>query len=125
VELTVVPQPWLKDSYAPFRSHSRSPRRQSRCRTGSDRSKPPVQIAADIKLPNIQKQQLSNGLPVWIVEQHEVPVAQVNLVVLSGSADDPPGKCGIASLAASMLMEGASSRSSLELADAVDFLGAG
>src|SRR6478609_3148018 len=90
-----------------------------------DRSKPPVPGPPPaLKLPTIQKQQLSNGLPVWIVEQHEVPVAQVNLVVLSGSADDPPGKYGIASLTASMLMEGAGSRSSLELADAVDFLGA-
>src|SRR6187401_2774273 len=92
---------------------------------GPDRSKPPVPgPPPTLKLPNIQKQQLSNGLPVWVVEQHEVPVAQVNLVVLSGSADDPTGKYGIANLAASMLMEGAGSRSSLEFADAIDFLGA-
>lgn len=77
-----------------------------------------------LRLPTIQKQRLSNGLPVWVVEQHEVPVAQVNLVVRSGSADDPAGKFGVASLTAAMLMEGAGSRSSLELADAVDFLGA-
>ena len=90
-----------------------------------DRSKPPVSgPPPTLKLPAIEKQQLTNGLPVWIVEQHEVPVAQVNLVVASGSADDPPGKYGVASLAASMLMEGAGSRSSLELADAIDFLGA-
>ncbi|MFN7916203.1 MAG: pitrilysin family protein [Vicinamibacterales bacterium] len=90
-----------------------------------DRSKPPAPgPAPTLTLPRIQKQQLSNGLPVWIVEQHEVPIAQVNLVVLSGSADDPAGKFGVASLTAAMLMEGAGSRSSLELADAVDFLGA-
>src|SRR4029079_2857062 len=90
-----------------------------------DRSKPPVSgPPPTLKLPAIEKQQLTNGLPVWIVEQHEVPVAQVNLVVASGSADDPPGKYGVASLAASMLMEGGGSRSSLELADAIDFLGA-
>ena len=90
-----------------------------------DRSRPPVPgPAPTLRVPTIQKQKLSNGLPVWIVEQHEVPVAQVNLVVLSGSADDPPGKYGVANLAATMLMEGAGSRSSLELADAIDFLGA-
>jgi predicted Zn-dependent peptidase len=77
-----------------------------------------------LKLPAIQKRQLSNGLPVWVVELHEVPVVQVNLVVLSGSGDDPSGKFGIANLAASMLLEGAGSRSALEIADAVDFLGA-
>jgi len=90
-----------------------------------DRTKPPVPGPPPaLKLPTIQKQQLSNGVPVWIVEQHEVPVAQVNLVVLSGSTDEPTGKYGIANLAASMLMEGAGSRSSLEFADAIDFLGA-
>ena len=90
-----------------------------------DRSHPPEPgPAPTLTIPRIQKQQLSNGLPVWVVEQHEVPIAQVNLVALSGSADDPAGKFGIASLTAAMLMEGAGSRSSLELADAVDFLGA-
>ena len=77
-----------------------------------------------LKLPVIQKRQLSNGLPVWLVELHEVPVVQANLVVLSGSGDDPAGKFGIANLTAPMLLEGAGSRSALELADAVDFLGA-
>jgi zinc protease len=77
-----------------------------------------------LKLPAIQKRQLSNGLPVWIVELHEVPVVQANLVVLSGSGDDPAGKFGVANLTASMLLEGAGSRSALEIADAVDFLGA-
>src|SRR6188508_1381421 len=73
-----------------------------------DRSHPPQPgPPAPLNLPKIQKQKLANGLPVWIVELHEVPVAQVNLVVLSGTANDPPGKYGIASLAAVMLEEGA------------------
>jgi len=90
-----------------------------------DRSKPPVVGPAPaLKLPAIQKRQLSNGLAVWIVEAHEVPVVQVNLVVTRGTADDPKGKFGIASMTAAMLTEGAGSRDSLALADAVDFLGA-
>jgi len=90
-----------------------------------DRARPPQPgPPAALKLPAIQKQKLSNGLPVWIVEMHEVPVAQVNLVVSSGTANDPPGKFGVASLTAAMLEEGAGSRSALELADAIDFLGA-
>ena len=31
--------------------------------------------AAPIWAPIIHKHRLSNGLPVWIVEQHELPVA--------------------------------------------------
>jgi len=90
-----------------------------------DRSHPPQPgPPAPLRLPTIQKQKLSNGLPVWIVELPRVPVAQVNLVVLSGTANDPPGKYGVASLAAAMLEEGAGSRSALEIADAIDYLGA-
>ena len=90
-----------------------------------DRSHPPQPGPPPaLHLPTIQKQKLSNGLPVWIVELHEVPVAQINLVVSSGTANDPPGKYGVASLAAAMLEEGAGSRSALEIADAVDYLGA-
>jgi zinc protease len=90
-----------------------------------DRSHPPEPGPPPaLHLPAIHKQTLSNGLPVWIVELHKVPVAQVNLVALGGSAEDPTGKFGVASLTAAMLEEGAGSRSSLEIADAVDFLGA-
>ncbi len=90
-----------------------------------DRSKPPASGPAPaLKLPAIQKRQLSNGMPVWLVELHEVPVAQVNLLVSGGSADDPASKFGVASLMAAMLAEGAGTRNSLDIADAIDFLGA-
>jgi zinc protease len=58
-----------------------------------DRSKPPASGPAPaLKLPTIVKRQLANGLPAWIVELHEVPVVQVNLLVRAGTANDPPGK---------------------------------
>src|SRR5262244_2682195 len=90
-----------------------------------DRSQPPQPGPPPVlKVPAIQKRTLTNGMPVWIVEHHQVPIVQVNLVVLSGTGDDPPGKFGIASLTASMLTEGAGTRSALQIADAIDFLGA-
>jgi predicted Zn-dependent peptidase len=58
------------------------------------------------------------------VELHEVPVVQVNLLVLSGSAIETGKKFGVASLTAAMLEQGAGSRSALEIADAIDYLGA-
>jgi zinc protease len=89
-----------------------------------DRTRPPATgPAPELKLPTVEKRQLSNGLAVWIVEMHEVPLVQLNLVVRGGSASDPPGRFGIASLTASMLAEGAGTRSALEIADAIDFLG--
>ena len=90
-----------------------------------DRSKPPaLGPAPELKLPPIQKATLSNGLPVLLVESHEVPLVQVNLLILTGSADDPAGKFGIASLTAAMLDEGAGQRTALQIADDVEFLGA-
>ena len=77
-----------------------------------------------LKLPPIQKLTLSNGLPVWVVELHKVPVVHVSLVIKSGSSTDPRGKFGPPSLTAEMLDEGAGSRNALQIADAVDYLGA-
>lgn len=92
---------------------------------GPDRSHPPaIGPAPALRLPPIEKRTLSNGLPVWIVGVHKVPVAQVELVVRAGLAADPAGKPGLANLTADMLDEGAGSRTSLQIADAVDYLGA-
>ncbi|MGH9237042.1 MAG: M16 family metallopeptidase [Vicinamibacterales bacterium] len=89
------------------------------------RSKPPaLGPAPQLTLPPVQKRTLSNGLAVWIVEAHKVPLVQVNLLVHAGSGDDPAGKFGVASLTAAMLDEGAGSRSALQIADEVEFLGA-
>ena len=85
---------------------------------------PPPGPAPALKLPDIQKRTLSNGLPVWIVELHDVPVAHATLVVRAGASADPQGQFGLASLTAAMLDEGAGTRDALQIADAVDYLGA-
>ena len=92
---------------------------------GADRSRAPgLGPAPQLKIPPIQKRALANGLPVWIVEQHEVPLVQVNLVIHTGSGDDPANAFGLASFTAAMLDEGAGTRSALQIADEVEFLGA-
>lgn len=89
-----------------------------------DRSKPPVLgPAPSLKLPPIVKRTLANGLSVWIVEMHKVPLVDVTLIVKSGSAADPAGKFGLANVTADMLDEGAGTRSSLDIADSIAFLG--
>ena len=90
-----------------------------------DRSHPPATgPTPQLHLPPIQKRMLSNGIPVWIVETNEVPLVQVNLVVMAGNSDDPAGSFGLANLTAAMLDEGAGDRSALQLADSIEFLGA-
>lgn len=90
-----------------------------------DRSKPPeLGPAPSLKVPPITRRALSNGLPVWIVEMHEVPVVDLTMIVKSGASSDPAGKYGVASFTAAMLDEGAGTRDALAIADAIDFLGA-
>ena len=90
-----------------------------------DRTKQPVTgPAPELKLPAIQKFTLGNGLRVWLLEQHEVPLVQANLVVLSGASADVPGQFGAASMTAAMLDEGAAGKAALALADEIEFLGA-
>jgi predicted Zn-dependent peptidase len=90
-----------------------------------DRSSAPKPgAAADFTPPAIQKRRLSNGLGVWIVETHKVPVAHVSLVVRSGSGADPADRFGVASLTSNMMDEGAGSRDALQIADGVEYLGA-
>jgi len=91
----------------------------------SDREMPPkLGPPPSMHLPEIQHFTLSNGLKVALMEKHNVPLVQAELVVWCGSVNDPPGKSGLASMSAAMMEEGAGLRSSLELADAIDFLGA-
>jgi predicted Zn-dependent peptidase len=93
--------------------------------TPPDRSAPPaVGPPPRLQLPAVQRHALGNGLRVWVIERHNVPTAQVMLVVRSGSAEDPAGKYGLASFTAAMLTEGAAGKGSLAIADELDFLGA-
>lgn len=90
----------------------------------ADRSKvPPLGEPKKLSLPEIQSFELSNGLKVVLMEKHSVPLVQMNVIVKSGIADDPQGKSGLAGLTADMLDEGAAGKTSLQLADEINFLG--
>ena len=77
----------------------------------------------EIKLPNIQKTTLKNGLNVWLVEQHKLPVVAFNLVLQSGADQDPAGTPGIASLTGDLIDEGTKSMNSLEIAAKLEEIG--
>ena len=90
-----------------------------------DRSQPPkLGPPPALTLKPVQHLKLSNGLHVLLYEKHEVPLVHLDLVVKTGAVQDPAGKGGLASMTAALMMEGAGSRNALELADAIDFLGA-
>jgi len=90
-----------------------------------DRSRRPApDKVPELRLPPIHEFALDNGMKVLVVEKHDVPIVQLNLIVNAGSIADAPDRPGIASLTADMLDEGAAGRSALEIADAFEMLGA-
>ena len=66
----------------------------------------------------------ASGINVWLLERHDVPLVACNLDVPSGASSDPKGKAGLAYATANMLDEGAGKRGALDLARAIDDLGA-
>jgi zinc protease len=66
----------------------------------------------------------TNGINVWLLERHALPLVAVTVVVPSGSASDPVGEAGLAATTANMLDEGAGKLGALDLARAIDTLGA-
>ena len=85
---------------------------------------PPVGPTPSFSMAQVQHFTLSNGLQVVLLEKHQVPLVQINLVIKSGAVNDPAGKTGLASMVATMLTDGSGSRDALAFADAVDYLGA-
>ena len=65
-----------------------------------------------------------NGIEVWLLERHALPIVSMQLVTPSGAAYDPEGKGGLAVTTANMLDEGAGSHGPLELSREIDRLGA-
>jgi zinc protease len=92
--------------------------------TAPDRSvRPPVGEAPDVVLPAPQQFTLENGMRVVVLEKHDLPLVQVNIMIGAGTTRDS-AVAGLASLTAAMLDEGAAGRTALEIADHFEVLGA-
>jgi zinc protease len=78
-----------------------------------------------VKLPKPFETTLPNGLRVLILEDHRFPLVTVNLLILgAGATAEPTDLPGLASATASMLREGTSTRSSKQIAEETEQLGA-
>ena len=85
---------------------------------------PAIAQTSSLSLPPYQKVALRNGLTLFLMEQHEVPIVSVSAIVKAGSTADPAGKEGVASIAAALLRRGTNTRSANQFADELDFIGA-
>jgi zinc protease len=65
---------------------------------------------------------LTNGLRVLIIEHHEQPIVSLRFLVRSGSAQDGDLP-GLASLTGELLTKGTTTRSALQVAEEIDYVG--
>ena len=84
---------------------------------------PKAQPDPKFSLPPVEKTTLSNGLNVWVVQKHNLPIVAMDLEVNAGGTLDPADRAGLASLTASMLNQGTKSRSALEIANGLQGIG--
>jgi zinc protease len=86
--------------------------------------RPPHPLEAhDVKFPPYAVRTLANGLQVIAVSHHEQPAVSLRLLVRAGSAQDPEDRPGLASLAATLLDQGTTSKSAEQIAGAIDSIG--
>ncbi len=85
---------------------------------------PTVGPLPPLRTPALQRMVLSNGLEVVVIPRHTAPIVSMTLMLRAGADAEPPGLCGLASLTAEMLDEGAGDRSALDLAADLEQLGA-
>jgi zinc protease len=78
-----------------------------------------------VKLPKPIEAKLKNGLTVLILEDHRAPFVTLQLHIGgAGALFEPADMAGLANATAQMLREGTQSRSSIEIAEEIDRLGA-
>ncbi|HEX5637702.1 MAG TPA: insulinase family protein, partial [Gammaproteobacteria bacterium] len=74
-------------------------------------------------IPQIEHWQTSNGVPVYFIEAHDLPMVDLRLTFDAGSARDG-AKPGTAMLTNGLLAEGAGGQTSQQLAEQFDAVGA-
>lgn len=77
-----------------------------------------------LHLPAPETFTAANGMKVYVMESHELPVLSASVVTLAGGEKNPAAKPGLAAYTSRMLTEGTATRSSTQLADDVAQIGA-
>ncbi len=77
-----------------------------------------------VKLPKAREATLPNGLRVILLENHKVPTFTAQMVILSGGLADKPDFRGLASFTAALIREGTAKRTSKDIAEQTDSIGA-
>ncbi|WP_082632177.1 M16 family metallopeptidase [Algoriphagus resistens] len=90
-----------------------------------DRSvEPPYGKAPEVTIPAVWEDSLANGIQVYGIENHEVPLVQFNMVIDGGQLLDDSEKVGVANLLAQLMTKGTKTKTTAELEDVINQLGA-
>jgi zinc protease len=90
-----------------------------------DRSRPPVAGSpSGVAFPRFSRHRLANGLEILALPSARVPLVELEVVAPAGAEREAAHLAGLATLVAGMLDEGSHRRSGLELALAVEQMGA-
>ena len=73
--------------------------------------------------PKFVRKKLSNGVDVWVAPWKTLPLVSLKLIIPAGTADDPEGESGLATLTATLLDKGTKSKTATELTEALEVLG--
>lgn len=84
---------------------------------------PPPFPVEEVAFPAYAERTLRSGARLIVVRNDEQPVASVNLYIRSGDAADPEGYTGVADMTAALLDKGTTTRSALDIAEEIDFIG--
>ncbi len=77
-----------------------------------------------LRLPEIQRCTLSNGLDVWLVTRPQLPMVTLHLVLHAGAERDRPGLPGRATMTAETLDAGTATLDNVRIAREMEHLGA-
>lgn len=84
---------------------------------------PPVGEVPAAKFPEIKSFSLSNGLKVYLTERHELPLVNILTSFNGGFSADKYTNAGLAKLTGTMLTEGTTTKTAIQISDMLADLG--
>jgi predicted Zn-dependent peptidase len=122
--LTIVLSPGDRPAYAESKPVVKAPETKTDGAVKATRQVPPVGQLSALAFPAITHTRLANGIPVDYVQRKAVPITQIALAFNAGNAADSPGARGLAAMTMDLLDEGTSSKTSQQIAETEERLGA-
>jgi zinc protease len=81
-------------------------------------------LSADAFALDVKRTVLPNGLTVLHLESHNLPIVMITLIVQAGQVHEPAEKAGLANMTVELLSEGTKTRTSKQISEEIDFIGA-